>query len=72
VPLLLSEGGGEVVERPGDLDALAAAVRRLLDPERRRAAGEAGRRTVAERFGLDRYVAAYRAALFPDDSSART
>ena len=66
VPLLLSEGGGEVVERPGDLDALAAAVRRLLEPERRRAAGEAGRRTVAGRFGLDRYVAAYRAALFPD------
>lgn len=71
VPLLLSEGGGEVVERPGDLDALAAAVRRLLDPERRRAAGEAGRRTVAGRFGLDRYVAAYEAALFPDDPPTR-
>ena len=66
IPLLLADGGGEVVARPGDLDGLAAAIRRLLDPERRRTAGEAGRRTVAERFALDRYVSAYETALFPD------
>ncbi|MCU0305406.1 MAG: glycosyltransferase [Thermoanaerobaculales bacterium] len=71
IPLALAEGGGRVVERPGDLEGLAAAVRALLDPETRRAEGERGRRAVIARFGLERFVAAYRSALFPDDSSAR-
>jgi glycosyltransferase involved in cell wall biosynthesis len=65
IPLALADGGGLVVERPGDLDGLAAAVRTLLDPEARRNEGDSGRRAVAERFGLERYVAAYRSAIFP-------
>ncbi len=40
IPLLLSDGGGSVVERPGDLDGLAAALRTYLDPDHRRAEGE--------------------------------
>ena len=64
IPLLLRDGGGKVVERPGDLDGLAAAIRELLDPEARRAEGEKGRTAVESRFGLDRYVAAYEAAIF--------
>lgn len=62
---LLRDGGGRVVERPGDLEALAAAVRTYLDPDLRRKDGERGRRSVAERFGLDRYIAAYEAVIFP-------
>ncbi len=65
VPLLLAGGGGMLVERPGDLDALEAAVSSLLDPERRRAEGERGRRTVAERFGLATYRERYETLIFP-------
>jgi len=64
IPLLLRDGGGEVVERPGDLEGLAAAIRELREPKARRAEGEKGRRAVETRFGLDRYVAAYEAAIF--------
>jgi len=71
IGLLLSDGGGRVVERPGDLEALAAAVRTYLDPDLRRKDGERGRRSVIERFGLTRYVAAYEATIFsqPDGSN---
>lgn len=64
IPFLLRDGGGKVVERPGDLESLAAAIHELLDPEARRAEGEKGRRAVETRFGLERYVAAYEAAIF--------
>jgi glycosyltransferase involved in cell wall biosynthesis len=64
IPLLLRDGGGRVVERPGDLDGLADAIRPYLDPNYRRAEGEKGRTAVETRFGLDRYVAAYEAAIF--------
>ena len=65
IELLLGDGGGQVVKRPGDMEALAAAVRIYLDPDLRREDGEKGRRSVAERFGLDRYIAAYEAVIFP-------
>ncbi len=42
-------GHGELVE-PGDTDGLAAALRRLSDPERRRELGAAGRERVRERY----------------------
>lgn len=64
IPLLFEDGGGRAVVKPGDLDGLAAAIRELLDPETRRFEGEKGRKTVETRFGLDRYVAAYEAAIF--------
>ena len=64
VPELLTDGGGVVVARPGDLDALEAGIEALLDPERRREQGAIGRATVARRFGLERYVQAYEAAIF--------
>jgi glycosyltransferase involved in cell wall biosynthesis len=69
---LLRDGGGRVVERPGDLEALAVAVRTYLDPDLRRKDGEEGRRSVAERFGLDRYIAAYEAVIFPGADAGRT
>jgi glycosyltransferase involved in cell wall biosynthesis len=42
-------GSGELVA-PGDAEGLAAALRRLADPERRRQRGEAARRRVRERY----------------------
>jgi len=66
IPLLLRDGGGLVVDRPGDLDALATAIRTYLDSEHRQAEGERGRQTVATRFGLDRYVEAYESVIFPE------
>jgi len=64
IPLLLCNGGGKVVAQPGDLESLAAAIRELLEPEARRTEGEKGRNAVETRFGLDRYVASYKAAIF--------
>lgn len=66
IPLLFEDGGGELVEEPGSLDAFATAIRGLLDPETRRAAGAKGRDSVQSRFGLDRYVAAYESVIFPN------
>jgi glycosyltransferase involved in cell wall biosynthesis len=60
IRLLLAEGGGTVVPRPGDLDALEAAVLGLADPAVRAAEGERARRRVASAFGLERYVESYR------------
>lgn len=66
IPMLLSQGGGRVVDRPGDLDALTTAVRSLLDTETRRVEGENGCRSVTTNFSLERYVSAYEAVIFPD------
>jgi sugar transferase (PEP-CTERM/EpsH1 system associated) len=50
---------GEIVP-PGDVAALAAAIRRwAADPARAVAAGQAGRRRVAQQFSLGAMVAAY-------------
>jgi glycosyltransferase involved in cell wall biosynthesis len=67
IPLLLAEGGGRVVTPPGNLAALAAAIRALLDPDTRRAEGARGKATVERRFSLDRYVEEYRRLIFPDE-----
>ena len=67
IPELLHDGGGILVEAPGDLDALAHALLSLKDPERRQIEGQRGRQTVEDRFGLDAYVEAYRRLLFPGD-----
>ncbi|MEN8162549.1 MAG: glycosyltransferase [Acidobacteriota bacterium] len=68
IPELLHDGGGILVETPGDLDALADALLSLKDPERRQSEGQRGRRTVEDRFGLQTYVETYRRLLFPGDS----
>ncbi|MEO1087737.1 MAG: glycosyltransferase family 4 protein, partial [Acidobacteriota bacterium] len=63
IPLLFADGGGLTVDRPGDLDGLEAAVRRLLEPGELERRGAVARRTVRERFDLDTYRAAYRRVL---------
>ena len=68
IPELLADGGGEMVERPGDLAAFGRAFDRLADPQERERRGAVGRRTVAERFGLDAYRRRYRRLLLPEAS----
>ncbi len=66
IPMLLAKGGGVVSGPPGDLDALQAAIESLIDDHRRAAEGVKALRRVKERFGLDRYVREYEAAIFPE------
>lgn len=55
----LQDGVSGLTVPPGDRRALALALERLLaDPERQREMGEAGRRSVAERFTVARHVSA--------------
>lgn len=65
IPLLLADGGGIAAGPPGDLDALERGLRTLLDSATRTREGERGRRTIADRFALDGYVAHYEEAIFP-------
>ncbi|MDQ2649528.1 MAG: glycosyltransferase family 4 protein [Actinomycetota bacterium] len=63
---------GFVVDEPGDPDAVAAALDRLLtDPTRARAMGEAGRRRAVEGFAYDVLAARLGAALAAWESDAR-
>lgn len=64
IPELLNEGGGVLIERPGDLAALERGVLELRDGEHRARQGALGRRTVEERFGLERYRRSYAELLF--------
>ncbi len=66
IPELLAEGGGRLIDRPGDLDAFETALRSLEEPEVRRREGAAARRRVVERFGLERSVENYRRVIFPE------
>ena len=53
-PELLGATGGGMLCEPDDPHALAAAIEELLgDPARAQALGEAGRRTIFEKFGVD-------------------
>jgi glycosyltransferase involved in cell wall biosynthesis len=53
-PELVADGETGLLVPPRDVDALTAALRRVLDDEGlRRKLGEAGRRRVAERFSLE-------------------
>jgi starch synthase len=55
IPEVVADGETGVLVPPGDVPALAAALRSLLEaPERRRALGQAGRRRVEALFSWDR------------------
>ena len=57
IPEVVTDGVDGLLVPPGDPGALASAATRLLtDPELRRTLGEAGYRTVAERFSIDAQV----------------
>jgi glycosyltransferase involved in cell wall biosynthesis len=60
----VDDGGSGLLIRPGDVEALNAAVSAVLDdPEYARRLGQAGRRRAAERFSLDRATGAQLSAL---------
>ncbi len=59
VPLLVEDGGGIATGAPGDLEAIEAAIVKLLDPETRAQAAQCARSTIESRFGLADYCAAY-------------
>lgn len=64
VPEAVADGRNGLLVPPGNPQALAAALRRLvLDPDLRSRLGAAARQTVAERFGLIRMMADYESAL---------
>lgn len=65
IPELLAHGGGVLVERPGDIDALAAGIESLLNADHRHAEGERGRTTVRNHFSLEGYRRRYEDLLFP-------
>ena len=65
-------GAAGIVVPPGDADALAAALGRLVDDEPlARAAGERARRRVEEGFSLDAVGARLGALLDPRDGGVR-
>jgi glycosyltransferase involved in cell wall biosynthesis len=66
IPLLLEDGGGIVVDKPGDIDGLVSGIRELMDPDRRRREGHRGRSQVSTRFGVERFVPDYEAVIFPE------
>jgi glycosyltransferase involved in cell wall biosynthesis len=60
VPAFISDGENGLLVPPGDADALAVAIERLLDDEAlRRRLAAAGRVTYEARFTLDRMVEGY-------------
>ena len=59
---VITPGADGLLVPPGDVDLLAEAMLRLArDPAERRRLGEAGRKTVEERFGVESSAAAVRA-----------
>lgn len=60
IPEIVRDGDNGLLVPPGDANALAAAIRRLLDdPPLRLAIGARARRVVTERYSLDRMVRRY-------------
>jgi glycosyltransferase involved in cell wall biosynthesis len=70
-PELIEATGGGVLYEPGNVEALADAVESLvMNPERRRALGEAGRKMVRQDFSADR-MAENMARIFQQVSPGR-
>lgn len=64
LPEVVGDGGAGLFHPPGDAEALAGAIRTLVeDSERREAMGAAGRRRAEEEFSLERMVDRYEALL---------
>lgn len=68
IPHLLENGGGILVEDPGDIEAIAAALRCLFDPKRRDEEGRRGCEKLKAEFGVEIFSAKYEASIFEDDS----
>jgi glycosyltransferase involved in cell wall biosynthesis len=63
---LITDGVDGLLAPAGDVDRLADAVRRLLDePHLRRRLGAQARRTVVQRFDVERNVRALAETLWP-------
>lgn len=71
IPLLFEDGGGILVDQPGNFDSLASAVRILLNEKRRVEEGERGRHRVISDFNLEKYVARYESAIFPGNHTVK-
>lgn len=57
IPEIVEHGVEGLLVAPGDVQALAAALRRLMqDPELRRTLGERGRKKVEQKFDIERNV----------------
>jgi glycosyltransferase involved in cell wall biosynthesis len=58
VPEIIQDGVNGLLTPPGDVDALAWAMARVLEDPAALRWAEAGRQTVLERFTVERHVAA--------------
>lgn len=62
IPEMVEDGKSGLLIPPGDIDALCAAIERLInDPAEREQMGMAGRRIIEEKFTLQRAAAQYAA-----------
>jgi glycosyltransferase involved in cell wall biosynthesis len=60
IPEILEDGVNGLLVPPGNVEALVSAVERLRsDPALRKRLGDAGKRTVDEKFTIDRMMAGY-------------
>jgi glycosyltransferase involved in cell wall biosynthesis len=63
IPELVRDGIEGILIDPGDVEALARAVRALCDPLTRQRMGQAGQRRIRDRFSLHRQAQAFTAIL---------
>jgi glycosyltransferase involved in cell wall biosynthesis len=67
IPELIDDQVSGLLTPPGDDDALANAIARLLDePALRESLGRSGRQAVSERFDIERNIQRFAVTLWPD------